>query len=39
MTTLQMLSFLIAPLGALAIAGLGFLWIRTWDNEHPKPGE
>ncbi|WP_165816046.1 hypothetical protein [Kumtagia ephedrae] len=39
MTTIQMLSLLIMPVGALVIAGLGLLWIRTWDDERPKPGE
>jgi len=39
MTTAQMLTFLIMPIGGLVIAGLGLLWVRTWDDESPKPGE
>jgi hypothetical protein len=39
MTTIQMLSFLIMPVGALVIAGLGLLWISTWDDKRPNPGE
>ena len=39
MTAVQMLSFFIMPVGGLVIAGLGFLWVRTWDKDAPKPGD
>jgi hypothetical protein len=39
MTTPEMLTFLIMPVGALLIAGIGLLWIRTWDQDRPHPGE
>ena len=39
MTTLQIPSFFVMPVGVLVIAGLGFLWVRSWDKDVPKPGE
>jgi hypothetical protein len=39
MTTAQMLTFFIMPVGALVIAGVGVLWVRSWDKDAPKPGE
>ena len=36
MTTAQMATFFIMPVGGLVIAGLGFLWVRTWDKDEPK---
>jgi hypothetical protein len=39
MTTLQILSLLIMPISGLLIAGLGVLWVRTWDRDQAQPGE
>jgi hypothetical protein len=39
-TTLQMLSFFIMPVGGLLIGLLALLWVRTWDDgDKPQPGE